>query len=345
MDRCKIFSDDWDMPERTTAVCGCGSPAREHPRRPVPPGVPNVAKLYKVTAQCENSRKYIGFRAGAYLCCSDFCGFFDKDESSSFKYSETGDLEISLLFKSEDNARKFINKMIEHCLFFKITFTHRLDELPLIEGIQFSPVYWDHYKHIQASDEAEQSPEYSLLAVSNSSVSEYLELSNVEDPYTVLMMIERSDLREFTAAAPYRCHLIGKKNKKYETDINNILHLSWTMHDWLDGLNRKRRLAGQKKIPSIKVTAVGREEAERKKLRDGTEVDTVNVFIKIWSANAVLMKDLESMLKEGSFKDADGAWITFVNVIDVDTFKYCLECKALQTQKLWDENGGCRTEL
>eukprot|EP01036_Dinobryon_divergens_P039911 gene39911-52685_t len=84
-----------------------------------PTGVPNVTKLYKVTAQCKKSRKHIGFRAGAYLCCSDFCGFFDKDESSSFKYSETGDLKISLLFKSEDNARKFINKMIEHCLFFK----------------------------------------------------------------------------------------------------------------------------------------------------------------------------------------------------------------------------------
>ena len=307
-------------------------------------GVPNVAKFYKVTAQCKKSRKYIGFRAGAYLCCSDFCGFFDKDESSSFNYSETGDLKISLLFKSEDNARKFINKMIEHCLFFKVTFTHILDELPLIEGLQFSPVYWDHYKHIQATDEAEQSPEYSI-AVSNSSMSVYPDLSNLEDPYTVLMMIERSDLREFTASAPYRCHLIGKNNKTYATDINNILHLSWTMHDWLDGLNRKRRLAGQKRIPSIKLTAVGREESEKKKLRDGAEVDTVKVYIKIWSANAVLMKDLESMLKEGSYRDADGAWITFVNVFDVATFKYCLEYKALQTQKLWDENGGCRTEL
>lgn len=80
----------------------------------------------------------------------------------------------------------------------------------------------------------------------------------MEDPYTVLMMIERSDLREFTASAPYRCHLIGKKDKKYETDINNILHLfhgQCTIY-WLDGLNRKRRLAGEKKIPSIKVTAV-----------------------------------------------------------------------------------------
>ena len=119
-------------------------------------GVPNVTKLYLVTSLCEMSRKLIGFRAGSYRCCSDFCGFFDKEESNSFKYSETGDLEISLLFKSEDNARKFINKMIERCLFFKVTFTHHLDEISLIEGLQFSPVYWNHYKHIQAADEAEQ---------------------------------------------------------------------------------------------------------------------------------------------------------------------------------------------
>ena len=103
-------------------------------------------------------------------------------------------------------------------------------------------------------------------------------------------------------------------------------------------MNRKRRLAGQKGIHSIniKVTALGREEAERKKLRDGTEVDTVKVFIKIWSANAV---------KESSFKVDDSAWITLVNVFDVDTFKHCLECKALQTQKLCDENRGHRMEL
>ena len=61
------------------------------------------------------------------------------------------------------------------------------------------------------------------------------------------------------------------------------------MHDWLDGLNKKRWLVEQMKIPSIKVTAVGREEAERMRLRDGEEIDTVKVLIKIWSANAVLM--------------------------------------------------------
>ena len=123
--------------------------------------------------------------------------------------------------------------------------------------------------------------------------------------------------------------------------MNNFLHLSWTMHDWLDGLNKKRWLVEQMKIPSIKVTAVGQEEAERMKVRDGEKIDIVKVFIKIWSANAVLMTNLEFMLKEGSLKDADGAWITFVNVLNVDTFKYCLEWKALSTQKLWDENNGC----
>lgn len=248
-----------------------------------------------VTFQCEKSRKHTGFRAGAYLCCADCYGYFDTDELNSFKYSLTGDLQISLLFKSEENARKFINKMIEHCRFFKVPFEFQLSELPLETGLQLSPVYWNHYKQIQAIDEAEQSPEYSL-AVSSSSVSLYPEMSNVEDPFTVLMMIERSNLREFTASAPYQCHLIGRKNKKYETDINNILHLSWTMHDWLDGLNRKRRRAGQKKIPSIKITATGREEPERKKLRDGAEIDTIKVYIKISSANPVLLKDLEGMV-------------------------------------------------
>jgi hypothetical protein len=170
-------------------------------------------------------------------------------------------------------------------------------------------------------------------------MSTTLEKSNVEDPYTVLMMIERTSLREFTASAPYMCHLIGKKVKKYENDKNNILHLSWTMHDWLDGLNRKRRLGGQKSLPSIILTLAGNEVAERMTLRDGSEVNTTKVWIKISSLNAKLLGDLESMLKAGSYRDDDGSWITFVNVLNLDTFKHCLEWKARQTQTLWSENG------
>jgi len=231
--------------------------------------------------------------------------------------------------------------MIEHSRFFKVAFHHQLNELPH-PNYALSAVYWDDYKRIQSADDAEVSPEYSI-AVSSSSVSEYPEMSNIEDPNTVLMMIERSDLREFVASAPWKCHLIGKGNKTYATNPNNILHLSWTMHDWLDGLNRKRRRKGEKKVPSIKVVATGREEPERVKLRDGDEVDTTRVYIRISSANTALLDDLQGMLKEGSCKDSadNRSWITYVNVFDLTTFKHCLATKAAQTQKLWDKNGGC----
>lgn len=43
-----------------------------------------------------------------------------------FQSYVTGDLDISLLFKSEDNARKFINMMMESCLFVKVTFTQQI---------------------------------------------------------------------------------------------------------------------------------------------------------------------------------------------------------------------------
>jgi len=33
MEKCQLLADDWDMPERSTAICGCGFVAREHPRR------------------------------------------------------------------------------------------------------------------------------------------------------------------------------------------------------------------------------------------------------------------------------------------------------------------------
>lgn len=182
-----------------------------------------------------------------------------------------------------------------------------------------------------------------MIVVSSSSVSEYPDASSIKDPNTVLKMIERSDLREFVASTPWKCHLIGKLNKTYANNINNILHLSWTMYDWLDGLNRKRRCNAGKRIPSIKVVATGKEDEERVRLRDGGEVDTMRVYIRISSDNTKLLDHLEDMLKEGSFKDStdNRSWITYVNVFDLAIFKHCLATKAAQTQKIWDENGGC----
>jgi len=40
MNQCNNFSDDWDMPARSTAVCGCGVPARDHPRCQAPAVLP-----------------------------------------------------------------------------------------------------------------------------------------------------------------------------------------------------------------------------------------------------------------------------------------------------------------
>lgn len=285
----------------------------------------------------------MGFRASCYLKCADSCGYFDTSEENSFHYSSDGDLQISLLFDSRDNARKFINSMIQSCRYLTIPFRHNLVTLSNREDLNLSPVFLTHYTRI--SDEGEDgSPEYTV-ASSTSKMSDNAEMCYIEDPYHVLTMIERHTSRDFRASAPYKCHLIGKKDKRYENNPNNILHLSWLMHDWFDGLNRKRRLGGQKKIPSIKITATGQEELERKRLIDGSEVDTTKVYIKIYSANAGLVNDLGDMLKEGSFKDPDGCWVTFVNVFDAGAFKHCLETKARQTQALWDENGGCPTGL
>jgi hypothetical protein len=167
------------------------------------------------------------------------------------------------------------------------------------------------------------------------------ELSSIEDPHTVLMMVERVDIRELITADPYKCHL--NSDSKYATDSNNILHLSRTMRIWLDGCDGKSRYFGNRQIPSILVTAVGQEEAERKRLSDGSEVNTTKVYVKIYSADAKLVSHLGDMLKEGSYQDTNGDWITFVNPLDPDTFRHCLECKAQHTQTLWDENGGCPT--
>ena len=49
-----MFSDDWEMPARVFDFCGCGAPAREHPRRPAQPAgnylnpviLPHISRVF-----------------------------------------------------------------------------------------------------------------------------------------------------------------------------------------------------------------------------------------------------------------------------------------------------------
>ena len=45
--KCKLLADDWDMPERSRAICGCGFVAREHPRRPLLAPTPGIVLMKK----------------------------------------------------------------------------------------------------------------------------------------------------------------------------------------------------------------------------------------------------------------------------------------------------------
>mmetsp|Transcript_17962 Transcript_17962/g.24633 ORF Transcript_17962/g.24633 Transcript_17962/m.24633 type:complete len:136 (+) Transcript_17962:77-484(+) len=56
MEGCQIFSDDWDMPARTTSVCGCGFPAREHPRRPAQPAEDGAVSLLETIKEMREIR-------------------------------------------------------------------------------------------------------------------------------------------------------------------------------------------------------------------------------------------------------------------------------------------------
>ena len=113
------------------------------------PTVPNVAKVYFVTARCEKSRNYTGFLAGPYLLASDLTYAatlitVKRAHSSILKRAIFTSL---CFFEAKDNGRKFIN-------------THQLQELLLEADAELSPVYWDHYKKVQGAEDAEQSPEY-----------------------------------------------------------------------------------------------------------------------------------------------------------------------------------------
>ena len=154
-----------------------------------------------------------------------------------------------------------------------------------------------------------------------------------DDPLFRWQTLERNDI----IGQPYRCHLIDKKfdgSRRKKKDNNNFLAGSWPFHQLLDGLN----LSTPNLVPGLQVE-FDMEAGSTVTAEEG--VTRHKVFVKITFLDEVhdkYMKDeLRARLKTGigcAIFD-DGSARTFLHVLDVESFRFCLDMKLVNTQSAW----------
>lgn len=280
----------------------------------------------------------VGWRSRIFVLASSCMAFYHVDKDQSIYY-EGNDLVIKLLFESQRDCRQFHNDLF--ALHFRFSIVMPLSVIEDMREIHVnykpSPVLANHYvtTDFDSPNHSMNAADYAVNSTAGS--TDNLSVCTLSDPYAKLHMIENPDHPFLRGLKMYRCHLESQaSNKKQKLNQNNILYMSWPMHQRFDGLN----LVGDKHlVPSVAFKFI-KAESEIVEVVTGFPCQKHKVTFSIESNNDLaLLNAVGSTLKEGSeFNRESNCWTTFVHVDSYEEFKSFLDINYKIAKKLWEQN-------
>ena len=199
---------------------------------------------FQVEAKIIGAKKMKGIRAAVYRSAEEHLAFYSLNHSRSIWYDDGSvNLQITLLFKNEDNALRF-RTFLDHWYLNNPIAIKFGDVLVEKEIVTVHVPSSHNLVAVQLSDymaETSDSPVQSFLEFMTlpSSVSSAVSVvSDMDDPLYKYQSLERPQEFSETGTKPYRCHLKPKaKFAKLANESNNQLAGTWLFHQWLDGLH------------------------------------------------------------------------------------------------------------
>ena len=289
---------------------------------------------YNVQCQICSSRAHKGWRAEMYVLAAKSFGHYKVDKGHSIYYDDGDNLVLDILFGSEQNAHSFMNSLAELRMKFFLTNDIVMDrQAKRVTFASAQPI-------ILATDydsaDYESSPHHSLCLSDYSphpGLSDSASVCSLSDPTAHLLMLENPSLPHVTKLELYDCHLMSQaEHKKEKKNPNNILKLSWPLHQRFDGLHA----FGQHRVPQIAVAFVEFVGREIINLAGGYEESRDKVKISIESPDLDILNSVGSTLKSGSvYCQSDNKWYSYVHVMSHEDFERCLTFKFNETKELW----------
>lgn len=290
-------------------------------------------KYFKVSAQITNSKSYRAWRAKIFALADECNGFYCSGGEPESIYYNDNTLVLAILFESTQDARHFRRELQRRAQIFHIvslvTVGESYDEV-ILEA-EAKEIRALHYHHGESG-----SPEHSL------SVSDYksqdaeesvISVVDADDAYRTLQMIEDPNHPFLYGRDFYKCHLASQANhKKDKNNPNNLLILSWLIHQSFDGLNLATK---QHMVPSIAIQFIEFNGTETLEFTNGYPFQKDKVTIRIESPDPKVLESIGMLLKPGSTVE-EGKMQTFVHVDSWEEFKKFLTIKYNETKSLWD---------
>lgn len=277
---------------------------------------------FRTDAQIKNSKFKKGIRAWVYQVAATCGACYNGDKSTSIFYSDNN-LQIRILFPTEERWGEFLNKMDDHLSHFQLV--ERLEFNRTAEEVRVST----RPRRIFARDYDSKDTDSENYSIAISRLTHLSARSHL-DRTTEFQMVESSRLEDFVRLDVYKCHLRSQTAFPLDKDnINNWLWMSWQLHQRFDGLNTTQ----SHRVPQIAIRFVGIAEGIVE-----TEGDTewYRVDVAIECPQADIFEVVRHRIKEGVVVDEGRKEIaTWVFVPDPNEFKRCLTYKYQETHTIW----------
>lgn len=283
-------------------------------------------KHFLVKARIAGCKKLLGIRPAVYMMAQKHCGRYNESKEKTIFYVGD-DLEIAVAFgmDRQADAERFRNMLdLWHLETPLLGLQGRITvevEMPVVELTNIILVFLSDYNAEDSDSPMVSLANFKAAPASDSSIASEISVNN---PLVSFQSLEKVEC--FGVLNAYKMHLKDKANsKKLAGNENNILLGSWQCHQYLDGLHTADGL------PQMAVGFLSADDCA--KTVGGQKRYRIDVTIEFRSDQAE--EQMVGNLKDGSFKQEERKWKSFVHVQDKTTFIECLQWKYVKTKGEW----------
>jgi hypothetical protein len=285
-----------------------------------------VITMYSAKIVLVGSKLVKGVRALVYQFASKTGGFYLGAREESIYYSGN-DLMVNVLYPSRKECLVFANELDSNLRYYpllkeeNIRIDDLFDEVHLTE--QPMGIFMKHYNTNESDSEA-----YSIAITRMTHVTN----KTLIDLETELLMIENPLHEDFIGLQCYRCHLMSQADfADMKDNANNILWMSWPLHQRFDGLNT----VDVHRVPQIAISFVEKSD-EPELFNEGLE--RYKVIVAVECPDDDILTVMRNRIKPGmTIIEEEKKILTFVYVEDPNEFERCLTYKYSETKIIWSK--------
>ena len=299
-----------------------------------------VDEYLLVNARIEGAFNMQGIRAAVYKRAESYRAQYFGTKERTFYYDEHGNLVIQALFMPADRAgaENFQTALTQWYLENSLVgLEHRVHVEEDIQGVKLSDIVRDSstpailsrvFLHDYSGADSE-SPMSSLDQFRALSISSSSDTQAATDDILKYQSFESPECFQILGA--YQMHIKDKAHcsQALKNNSNNLIAGSWTpFHQFFDGL---RIVDGIPKL-AVKFLQITTEQII---VPGGSKRQRVDVALEFQDEEAA--KIFVPRLKQGTKRDTNLSWHSFLHVENATIFQECLQWKYRDTTEKWKE--------